>query len=73
MVGGAKSHLESNPLPARDAQGIKQSLCAPGPRDPTETEPDRCFSLSCEGPGLQWLAARAGALVQQTWVWHRPS
>ena len=37
MVGGAKSCLESNPTPTRDAQRLKLTLCTPGPRDPRET------------------------------------
>ena len=43
-------------------RGIKQTLCAPGPRDPTETETELCSSISCGGTGQQWIAARAGAL-----------
>ena len=58
MVGGVKLHLESNPIPAREAQKAqkkKKIFCEPGPRDPTETEPD----LPATGTGL-WL--------HQTWV-----
>ena len=58
MVGGANSHLESNPISAR---GLKQTLCTPGPRDPTETETELCVSISCGGTGQQWTAA--GAVV----------
>ena len=39
--------------------GLKQTLYAPGPRDPTETEPELCLSVSCGGTGLQWTAAGA--------------
>ena len=42
--------------------GLKQTLCAPGPRDPTETETELCLSVSCRGTGQQWTAAGAGAL-----------
>ena len=42
--------------------GLKQTLCAPGPRDPTETETELCLSVSCGGTGQQWTAAGAGAL-----------
>ena len=60
MVGEAKSHLESNPIPARDAE--RAQTCTPGPRDPTETEPELCLSVSCGGTGQQWTAAGTGAL-----------
>ena len=42
--------------------GLKQTLCASGPRDPTETETELCLSVSCRGPGQHWTAAEAGAL-----------
>ena len=42
--------------------GLKQTLCTPGPRDPTETEPEQCLSISCGGMGQQWPVAGAGAL-----------
>ena len=38
---------------------LKQTLCAPGPSDHTETEPELCLSVSC---GQQWITAEAGAL-----------
>ena len=34
---------------------LKQTLCAPGPRDSTETETELCL-------GQQWTAVGAGAL-----------
>ena len=37
-------------------------MCAPGPRDPTETEPELCLSVSCGGKGQQRTAAGTGAL-----------
>ena len=43
-------------------RGLKQTLCASGPRHPTETETELCLSVSCRGPGQQWTAAGAGAL-----------
>ena len=43
-------------------RGLKHTLCAPGPRDPTETEPELCLSVTCRGPGQQRPAAGAGAL-----------
>ena len=33
MVGGAKLHLASNPIPSRDTQRVQTYLCVPGPRD----------------------------------------
>ena len=62
MAEGAKSCLESNPLPPETLRGLKQNLCAPGPRDPTETKPTLCLSISCRGMGQQWIASGAGPL-----------
>ena len=55
-------HLESNPIPARDAQRAQTNLCAPGLRDPTETEIELCLSVSCGGTGQQWTATGVGTL-----------
>ena len=43
-------------------RGLKQTLCAPGPRDPTETETELRLSISWGGTGQQWPATGAGAL-----------
>ena len=43
-------------------RGLKQILCAPRPKDPTETETELCLSIFCGGTGKQWSAARTGAL-----------
>ena len=43
-------------------RGLKQTLYAPGPRDPTEAETELCLSVSCRCTGQQWTAAGAGAL-----------
>ena len=43
-------------------QSAQTNLCTPGPRDPTEMEPELCLSVSCEGMGQQWPASGAGAL-----------
>ena len=56
-------HLESNPIPARDAQRAQTHLCAPGLRDPTETEIELCLSVSCGGMGQQWPATGLGACM----------
>ena len=37
-------------------------MCAPGHRDPSETERKLCWSVSCGGAGEQWPAAGTGAL-----------
>ena len=55
-VEGAKSRLESKLVPARDLGGLKKTLCAPGHRDHTETEPELCLSLSSRGKCQQWPA-----------------
>ena len=34
---------------------LKQTLCAPGPRDSTDTEPELCLSVSCAGIAEAWL------------------
>ena len=61
MVGRAKLLLESKPIPTRG--GLKQTLCTPEPRDPTETEPDLCLSVSCRDLGQQWPAAERHKVV----------
>ena len=62
MVGGVKLCLESNSTATRDSQGLKQTLCAPEPRDPTETETELCFECLLWGTGQQWTAAGVRAL-----------
>ena len=73
MVGGAKLRLESNPIPTRMLRGLKQTLFAPGPRDPTETETQLCLRVPCGGTGQQGTVQGQELWVQQTWVWHKPS
>ena len=43
-------------------RGLKQTLCAPGPEDPTETETELCVSVSYGDKGQQWTATGIGAL-----------
>ena len=60
----------------RCSEGSHKTLCAPGPRDPTETESEVCVSVSCGGMGQQWPAAGAEALGAGDWplsLWHKPS
>ena len=62
MVGGEKSHLESNPIAARDTWRAQTNLVHTRTQRFTETEPELCFSVSCRWMGQQWTAARAGPL-----------
>ena len=43
-------------------RGLKQTLHAPGPRDPTETETELCLSISYGGVGQRWTAEGTEAL-----------
>ena len=43
-------------------RGFKHALCAPGHRDPTETETELCLGVSWGDTGQQWAATGAGAL-----------
>ena len=43
-------------------RGLKYTLYAPGPKDPTEAETELCLSVSCGGTGQQLTTAVAGAL-----------
>ena len=61
------------PYPPETIRGFKQTLCAPGPRDSTEIEPELCLSIFCRGTVSSGLPQRQGLWVQQTWVWHTPS
>ena len=65
MVEGVKLHLESNPIPTRDAQRAQTNPCMhQDPETPQETKPDfECLSVSCRGTGQQWPALGTGALA----------
>ena len=54
--------LELNPTLPETLRRLKQTLRAPGPRDPTETEIELCLSGPCGGTGQQWTGTGAGAL-----------
>ena len=43
-------------------EGSNKTLCAPAPKDPTETEPELCLSTSCKGTGQQGPAPGARPL-----------
>ena len=62
MVGGANLHLESNPIPARDAQRAQMNLVHTRTQSPTETETELCLSVSGGGTGQRRTTAGAGAL-----------
>ena len=62
MVGGAKSHLESNPICSRDARRAQTNLVHTRTQRTHETEPELCLSLSRGGTCQQWPAAGAGSL-----------
>ena len=60
--GGGVHVYNQTPILLRTLRGLKQTLCAPGTRDPTETETELCLSIFCGGMGQQWPATGAGAL-----------
>ena len=72
MVGGAKSHLESNTIPTRDSQRAETNLEHTRTQRPTETEAELGFSVSCGVWVSSGLLRGQGLWVQQTWVWHKP-
>ena len=43
-------------------RGLRQTLCAPGPRDPTKPEAELCLSVSCGGTGQQGTPTGTAAL-----------
>ena len=77
MVGGAKSQLESNPVPTRDIRRAQTKPCAhldPGERssDPTKDWPRlarECPGVSGGGMGQWWPAAGSGALSVAVHAW----
>ena len=64
-VGGVKSHLESKPIPARNAwRAQTKPYVHQGPEVPQRrVRPTfECLSASCGGTGQQWPATGTGAL-----------
>ena len=59
------SASSQTPFPPEKLRGLKQTLCAPEPRDPTETGADLCLSISYGGTGQQWTATGTGALGEE--------
>ena len=66
MVGGAKLHLESNPITTRDTWRAQTTLSVH--QETLQRLRQTCFwvfeclSVSCGGMGQQWPASGAGAL-----------
>ena len=74
MIGGAKLHLESNPIHTRDIQRAQTKPCVHQETPQRLSRPAfECLSVSCGHMGQQRPAAGAGALVRQTWEWHKPT
>ena len=67
MAGGAKSNLESNPIPARDDRRAQTNPCVhQDPGTPTRDWARPTFewlSVSCGGTCQQWPVTRKGALA----------
>ena len=72
-AGWANCIQNQTPYLPETLRGLKQTLCALEPRHPTETETEVCLSVFCGGMGQQWTTAGAGALLQQSCIWHKPS
>ena len=66
-VGGAKPHLESNPIYLLEMlRGIKQNLVRTMNQRPHRdwVRPAfECLTVSCIGMGQQWTATETGALA----------
>ena len=62
MEGGAKLHLESNPIPTRDTWRVQTNLVLTRTQRPPETETELCLSVSSRGTGEPWTAAGVGTL-----------
>ena len=73
IVGGVKQHLETNTIPARDAQRVQTKPCVH--QDPeTPQRLTRPVWVSCTGMSQQWPASRAlGAATWSHSLWHKPS
>ena len=74
IVRGAKSCLESNPIPTSDSEGSSKTCVYQDPGTPQETEPDLPLSVLVS-PEKAWvsngLPQGQGLWLQQTWeVWH---
>ena len=73
MVGGTKSHLESNPIPASDVRRAQTKLVHTRTQRPHRNWARTMFECLLQRYGSVVWATGAGESVQQTCVWHKPS
>ena len=74
MVGGAKSCLESNPIPARETQRTQTYLARTRTQRPHRNwEQNHVWVSSEEVRVSSGLPQGQGLWVQQSWVWYKPS
>ena len=74
MVGVGKSRLESNPIPATDAQRAQTYLVLTRTQRPPQRLRQNCVWVSSEEVWVcSGLLQGQGLWVQQTWMWHKPS
>ena len=76
IVGRTKSRLESNPIPARDAQRAQTNpWLYQDPETPQKLNQTSVL-ISCGSTGLKWPVTWAGILSEATCshsLWHKPS
>ena len=72
MVGREKSHLESNPIPTRDARRHQTKFCVHQEPEVSQRLSQTCVGVFCRGTGQQSPAAGTGALDAVD-PWHKPS
>ena len=73
MVVGVKSHLESNPIPSRDAQRAQTYLMCTWTQR-AHRDRQNCVWVPPEEVQVSSRLLQGQELwVQQTWVWHKPS
>ena len=73
-IGEAKSRLELNPTPTRDAQRAQTNLVCTRTQRPPQRLSQNCVWVSPEEVQVSsGLMQGQGLWVKQTWVWHKPS
>ena len=76
MVGGSKLHLESNPIPSRDAGRAQTKPCAHKDTQTPQKLSQTYIWVSCRSMSQQWPATGSGTLDAATWphrLWPKPS